>query len=72
LVYFIEAEILMFNTGMCMHFLAVHYIHPKKLGSPVLGLCFCQHSQRAQEGLISRVQLRPSDIIVSPDILRLL
>jgi len=60
--------IALFFFGSSNTFLAVHYISSKYLGSP---RCLCQHSQDAQVGSICRMQLRPSDIVVSPDILRL-
>jgi len=41
--------------------------HPNNL----VHLRLCQHSQGAQAGSICRMQLRPSNIRVSPDILRL-
>jgi len=41
--------------------------HPNKL----VHLRLCQHSQGDQVGSVGRMQLRPSDIVVSPDILRL-
>jgi len=36
------------------------------------GLRLCQHSQGDQAGSVCKMQLRPSDIVVSSDILRLL
>ena len=41
--------------------------HPNNL----VHLSLCQHSHGAQMGSICRIQLIPSDIVVSPDVLRL-
>jgi len=59
LVYFFWA------TRTCIFRQCITF-HPNNL----VHLHFCQHLQGAQVGSIYRMQLRPSDIVVSPGILR--
>jgi len=49
------------NFRQCIAFRPNNLVH----------LFLCQHLQGAHMGSICRMQLRPSDVIVSPDILRL-
>jgi len=60
LVYFFRAA----RTCIFRQFII---FHPNNL----IHLRLCQHLQGAQVGSFCRMQIRPSDIVVSPDILRL-
>jgi len=52
--------------SMSMHFWQCIAFHPHNL----VNLCLWQHLQGASMGSVFSLQLRSSDILVSPDILR--
>jgi len=50
-------------SGSALHFIQITWL--------IYVRSFCQHSQSAQVGSVCRMQIRPSDIVISPGILRL-